>query len=103
MSEKRNRRTFKPEFKARVALELISGEATLAELSRRYEVSAQLLGQWRRTVLEKSSLLFESGKIEDGESSRVADLERTLGKITLENEILKKGLSLSPRRKEGVW
>ncbi len=72
MSEKRNRRTFKPEFKARVALELISSEATVADLSGRYEVSAQLLGQWRRTVLEKSSLLFESGKIDDGVSALYA-------------------------------
>ena len=50
-------------------------------------------------MIEKSLLPFESGKVEDGETTRVADLERTLVKITLENEILKKGLSLSPRRK----
>ena len=99
MSEKRNRRTFKPEFKARVALELISGESTIAELSGRYEVSARLLGQWGRMVLEKSSLLFVSGKAEDGVSTRDTNLEQTPGKITLENETLKKGC----RRKEGVW
>ena len=87
---------FKPEFKDRVAPELVSGEATVAELSGRYEASAWLPGQWRRTVLEKSSLLFESEKIDDGESVRVVELERTPGKITLENEILKKGFSLSP-------
>ena len=54
-------------------------------------------------MLEKRSLLFESGKIDDGELAHVVELERILGKINLENEILKKGLSLSPRRKEGVW
>ena len=80
MSEKRNRRTFKPEFKTRLALELISGESNITELSGRYEVSAQLLGQWRRTMIEKSRLLFESGKVMDGETTRVAALEMPVSK-----------------------
>ena len=80
MSEKRNRRTFKPEFKTRLALELISGESNITELSGRYEVSAQLLGQWRRTMIEKSRLLFESGKVMDGDTTRVAALEMPVSK-----------------------
>ena len=46
MSEKRNRRTVKPEFKARVALELISGESTIAELTEdtRFPLSRLVIG-----------------------------------------------------------
>lgn len=47
----RKRRKFEPEFKAQVALELLCGDKTPAQLCREHEIGAALLGQWRTSCL----------------------------------------------------
>ena len=103
MSQTRRRRSFSPEFKTQRVLELISGSATPAELSRKHELSAQLLLQWKQTFLQKASIVFESDINHNMETDRMAQLEQTLGKLTLENEILKKGSLLSIHQTEKKW
>ena len=51
-------------FKARVALEVIKGEKTLAQLSSEFGVHANQIGQWRKQVLKELPNLFSdrSGK-----------------------------------------
>ena len=49
----RTRRRFTGEFKAKVALEAIRGERTMAELAAKYEVHPNLVAQWKRQALEK--------------------------------------------------
>jgi transposase len=45
------RKNHSPEFKARVALEAIREEMTLAELSKKYGVHPTQIGTWKRAVL----------------------------------------------------
>ena len=45
---KRKRRTFTPEFKAKVVLEAFSGESSQAELCRRYDLSEDQLSKWKQ-------------------------------------------------------
>ncbi|NEP82153.1 MAG: transposase, partial [Okeania sp. SIO3B3] len=47
------RRKFSAEFKAKVALEALSGELTLAELSAKYEVHPTMVASWKRQAKEK--------------------------------------------------
>jgi len=89
MSEKKlkNRRSFTPEFKLRIATQIVSGQRTIAELSREHQIKDSLLGQWRDRFLQNASLVFGG---QATESERIAELERELGRSHMEVEILKK-------------
>jgi transposase len=90
------RRSFAPEFKAKLVLELLSGAATQAELCRKYNLKPQLLATWKSAVLHRLPLLFE----EDGQSSqdqvRIAELEQLVGRQAYDLEILKKASRMLP-------
>ena len=86
-------RTFTPEFKARVVLELLSGTKSSAELCRQHQLSAQLLSQWKTSFLERAALVFMSEEQHSQEATRIAELERLVGRMTLEAEIVPKATS----------
>ena len=45
---------------------------------------------WKSTFLERAHTVFESDATRPAEQARIAELEQVLGRMTLENEILKK-------------
>jgi transposase len=96
-----NQRSFSIEFKRQVVQEFLSGESRPAQLCRRYNISSSLLYHWKR---QYSRGKFNNEPTEEAAlKDRVEKLERLVGKLTLENEFLKKGLqaSLSQPRKNG--
>ncbi len=97
----RNQRSFSLEFKRQVVEELLSGESRPAQLCRRYNISSSLLYHWKR---QYSRGRFTNEPTEEATlKDRIEKLERLVGRLTLENEFLKKGLrnSLSqPQRNE---
>jgi transposase-like protein len=95
----RQRRSFSPEFKAQIVLELISGTRTSAEICRQHQLSPHLLAQWKTTFVDRASTIFESGETQTQESARVAELERLVGRMTLETEVLKKASSILQQRR----
>ena len=58
---KRSRRNHSSTFKARVALEALRGESTLAELASRHGVHANQIATWRKQLLEHAGEVFENG------------------------------------------
>ena len=56
---KQTRRNHSAAFKAKVALEAVRGEKTVAELSAKYDVHPTLINQWKRTLSEQASAVFE--------------------------------------------
>ena len=97
----RNQRSFSLEFKRRVVEELMSGESHPAQLCRRYNICTSLLYHWKR---QYSRGKFNNEPTEEGAlQDRIEKLERLVGKLTLENEFLKKGLqhSLSQSQRNG--
>ena len=52
------RKNHSPDFKAKVALEAIREEMTLAELSKKYGVQVNQIGTWKRAVIENMSSAF---------------------------------------------
>ena len=100
---KRSRRTFSNEFKRQVIEEYLGGDASQAQLCRRYEISPTLMREWRRKYdageLEGSNTPPDSHR-ERELMRRVADLERKIGQLTMENEVLLKRGAL-PRRRRG--
>jgi transposase-like protein len=95
----RSQRSFSLEFKRQVVQELISGESHPAQLCRRHNISSSLLYHWKK---QYSRGKFDNEPTEEAAlKDRVEKLERLVGRLTLENEFLKKGLQSSlaePRR-----
>ena len=97
----RNKRSFSVEFKRQVVEELLSGESRPAQLCRRHNISSSLLYYWKKQ--------YGRGKFnneptaEAALTDRIEKLERLVGRLTLENEFLKKGLqsSLSQSQRNG--
>ena len=90
MSSSRQRRAFTAKFKAEVVLSLLTGAKTQAELCRQHELSPNLLSQWKDAFLSNAAAAFQTNEQNSSQAARVADLERALGRATLENDILKK-------------
>jgi transposase-like protein len=89
----RNARSYSLEFKRQVVEELLSGESRPAQLCRRHNISASLLYHWKR---QYSLGKFNNEPIAEAAlKDRIEKLERLVGKLTLENEFLKKGLQHS--------
>src|SRR3990170_8619551 len=84
------RRKFSSEFKARVVLELISGEKGLLQASREYEIKDSLLSRWKQEFLGRAAQLFEQPARVDPQEERVAELERLVGRLALQLDMAKK-------------
>lgn len=91
MSKKK--RSFSPEFKTKVVLELLSGEQTLAQVASKYEVTPNSLNQWKKKFLENASMAFDLGKATQTFKEEIAELKKEndalakkLGKTTIERD-----------------
>ncbi len=85
-----------PALKARVALESIKGEKTLAQLSSEYGVHATQIGQWKKDLIRRSAELFtkSNNSIAAQHEDLTDKLHKTIGEITMENNWLKKKLQI---------
>jgi transposase-like protein len=91
----RSRRKFSAEFKIQVVLQVLSGEKSLAEVCRGHQLTAQMVGQWKQQFLAHASRAFDSQAASSGEQERIAELERMVGRLTMELEIAKKATSIA--------
>lgn len=89
----KKRRQFTPEFKAQTVLSVLTGAQSQAEACRKHGLSPTLLATWKAAFLERAYTIFDIDAGRTEEQARIAELERVLGRMTLENEILKKASS----------
>ena len=96
----RARRSFSDDFKKQIVESIVSGSATQAELAREYRISPVMINRWKKD--------YKKGKFFENVSScdmaklelRIRDLERLVGRLTLENEMLKKLRDLDTKEKK---
>ena len=95
-------RTFTPEFKAQVVLEVLSGAKTTAQVCREHDLSAQVVNHWKAEFIANAPKLFQAETRTSPEQARIAELERLVGRLTMQLEIAKKvsGLLKSQRRRD---
>lgn len=89
---KGKRKRYAAEFKAKVALEALKGEETLAQLASRYEVHPNLIAQWKRTAAEGMTGLFTKklAGYEGVHEKTVKVLHEKIGQLTVERDFLAK-------------
>ena len=88
----RSRKKYDDAFKARVALEAVKGELTIAEIASKYEVHPNLIQNWRRHLLENATELFSRKKDPKiAEQKELIDhLYKKIGEQDIDLEFLKK-------------
>lgn len=86
------RRKFSSEFKARVALEAVVGDKTLAELAKKHDVHPNMISAWKRQAQEKMPELFAKGQGADGadKDAEIKRLHEKIGQLTVEVDFLAK-------------
>ena len=90
--KKQTRRKFSADFKAKVALEAVKNQQTIAELAKRFDVSPVVISKWKAEFLENVSTVFEKGarKSDDQDSPELEKLYAQIGQLKVENDFLKK-------------
>lgn len=86
----KKRKNHSPEFKAKVALEAIRGEMTLAELSRKYGVYPTQIGTWKRAAIENMATAFtcRGSALEQVGAADVDKLHSKIGQLVVELDFL---------------
>jgi len=98
---------FSAQFKLETVLEVMRGEKPIAQICRDRQVTDSRVDKWRQEFLEKAPSLFESrqtaANTQADQAERMAELERLVGQLTMENARLKKGSSFleAARRRNG--
>ena len=89
---KQMRKSYDAAFKAKVALEAVKGEKTMAQLSSEYGVHVNQIGQWQKRLLQELPEVFSERrrKKEDETEEMTAELYRQIGQLKVELEWLKK-------------
>jgi transposase len=88
--KKQTRRKFSADFKAKVALEAIKNQQTLAELALKFDVNPVMISKWKSEFLENMSAAFEKKGSAEPESIDTQELYAQIGQLKVENEFLKK-------------
>ena len=89
---RRPRRNHAPAFKAKVALAAVKGEATLAELAKRFDVHPAQVTAWKDQLLAGASGVFAEGGRAADPPVDVKTLHAKIGELALENDFLEHAL-----------
>ncbi len=88
------RRQFSSEFKAKLVMDVLSGRRTAADVCREYQLKDDMFSRWKAQFVANAPKLFEREHLADPHEARVAELERVIGRLTLELEVAKKAFRL---------
>ena len=84
------RRKHRPAFKAKVALEVLKGQETVARLAARYEVHPGQIQAWKKALVEGASGVFGNGKEQKSrnDAALIARLYQEIGQLKVERDFL---------------
>jgi transposase-like protein len=96
------RRNHDGAFKARVALEAVKGEKTMAQLSSEYGVHPNQIRQWRQRLLDELLMIFPTAarNRENQGEAMTSELYRQIGQLKVELEWVKKKSQLLQFKKK---
>ena len=82
---KKQFRNFSAEEKGKIVLELLKEDATLSQLSSKYEVSSNSIPYWKKQCLSNAAIAFEPAKV-------VSEYQAEINKLREQNDELVKAL-----------
>jgi len=84
------RKNHSPDFKAKVALEAIREEMTMAELSKKYGVHPTQIGTWKRAAIQNMASAFSKRGGDPGRADEVQidKLHSKIGQLVVERDFL---------------
>lgn len=85
------RRLFTREFKLQVLREIEAGKS-VAQASREHQLHPTLISKWQKQLSQYAEQAFSGNGNSYKDETRVAELERMIGQLTMENALLKKAL-----------
>ena len=85
------RRRFSREFKLQIVREIEAGKPP-AQAAREYQIHPTLILRWRQEHLRYAERAFTGNGRLHRDEARIAELERMIGQLTMENALLKKAL-----------
>ncbi len=97
----RTPRKFTAEFKAKVVLEILSTGKSLGQASREYGIKDSVLSRWKQEFLERAPQLFEAETVTERQDERSVELERMVGRLTMELDMAKKAYSYASSLSKG--
>jgi len=87
------RRHYDAQYKADVVLDILINGKSYGEASRVYGIKDSVLSRWRQEFVERAALVFEAHAGTDPRDARIAELERMVGRLATELEMVKKARS----------
>ena len=88
--KKQTRRKFSSAFKAKVAIEAIRGQQTMAELAEKFELSQVVISRWKSEFLANAGSVFDKSGKSDEPDVDAQELYAQIGQLKVENDFLKK-------------
>jgi transposase len=87
----KHRRQFTRQFKLQVLAEITAGKS-LAQAAREHQLSPTLINRWQKQFRPYPKQTFAGNGRAYTEEARIAELERLVGRLAMENDLLKKAL-----------
>lgn len=97
----RTPRKFSAEYKAKVVLDIISTSKSLGQASREYGIKDSVLSRWKQEFLDRAPQVFEQETQKDQRDERIGELERMVGRLTMELDMAKKAYNFLTSRPNG--
>lgn len=100
VSSMRVRRSFTKEFKREITEAIVSGKISQLEVSRKYSISPVVVSRWKKEYY--SGKFFENTNPDYVRLQiKIKELERMVGRLTMENDALKEMVKLvEPQKKD---
>ena len=98
-----HRRRYDGSFKAKVVVEVLKNQKTIAELASEFGIHPNQITQWKKQALEELPEVFSSKKTrrEKATSELQDELYKQIGQLKVENEWLKKKSGILQTKKRG--